>query len=75
MKNNGTIRMIGLAITVIVILMSIGGSYIQTKERVNTIKVEGCLPARKNTLDIIQIKTDIRYIRKNTDEIKKALRE
>jgi len=75
MKNNGTLKLISLIVTIFVILMSVSASYVQTRERVDTIKVEGCLPARKNTLDIIQIKTDIKYIRKNTDEIKNALKE
>ena len=73
MKNNGTLRLIGVVTAIVVVLASVGASYVGTKNTTDTTKVEGCLPARENTKSIIRLQKDVSYTKKRVDEIKDIL--
>ena len=78
-KNNGrktTISVIGLIITVVVIIAAIVKGYTKIEVEavshttaIETIKTEGCLPARQGKTDIELIKKDIEHIRQGVDKL------
>lgn len=76
-KNNRkvTIAIIGLMISIVVIIAAIVKTYASIEsevkyqaeshtEKIETIKTEGCLPARQSKTDIQIIKADIETIKK-----------
>ena len=78
-KNNGrkvTIAIISLIITVVVIIAGVVYGYAKMEveafshsEDIETLKDEGCLPARQGKTDIELIKKDIEHIRQGVDKL------
>lgn len=89
MAKNGrktTIAVISLIITVIFIIVAVAKGYFSLEAEVahqeevhtaavETIKAEGCLPARQSKTDVQLIQKDVEIIQKDVDEIKKGVDE
>ncbi len=77
---------VGLIITVIVIIASVIKGYASLEAEVehqgkghvaaiDTIKKEGCLPARQSKTDIQLIQKDVETMKEDVDDIKKGVDE
>lgn len=73
-KSNGKyIKLASLAVVVIVIVAGVIGGYAVNADDIGEIKVEGCLPSRKNNEAIIRLQSDIGHIKEDTAAIRKIL--
>ncbi len=81
-KTNGKIKLIGLIITLVVLgtgvvaNFAVSGKDIEINRSENVeLKTEGCLPARKNTIDIAVITGQLDTIQTENEAIKADTKE